>query len=55
MMVMLVMKKKMPRLKLTYALFGTFVPSEGGSTREPCLMDKEPVFVRNSDLLYIDR
>ena len=47
------MKKKIPRLKLTYALFGTFLPSEGGSTREPFLRDKEAVFIRSSDLLYI--
>lgn len=49
---MAMMKKKktsIPRLK--WVTYTTFVPSEGGSTQEPFLMDKEAVFVRCSDLL----
>lgn len=43
-------KKNIPRLK--WVTYTTFVSSEGGSTHEPFLMDKEAVFVRNSDVLY---
>ena len=51
--VMAMMKKKkknIPRLK--WVTYTTFVPSEGGSTQEPFLVDKEAFFVRNSDVLY---
>lgn len=44
--VMAMMKKKkksIPHLK--WVTYTTFVPSEGGSTQEPFLMDKEAVFV----------